>query len=449
MHTIRKRLALILILCTVLSLLVAAFLVNMTINSTFNRYISDNQERRNNRIVSYLEEIYARDREWTSDSGVELQHEGHMSNYCITLMDKDKKAIWAMDPNEIKQMSSEHSGSEYRTQTFAIRYQIKVVGYVSIGQYSPIILSEEDMHFKVSINKSIVISVIVAIVLAALISVLVSRQFSKPIKAVSDTSVDLTKGKYSSNTDMKSSVVEIDNLIKSTNILGEKLQYQDDVRKRLVSDISHEIRTPLNVFQNNLEAMIDGIFPVTTERLINLNEEVIRFGKLLNNLDILKELESENVEYHMEQVDLKELITKIYDTFLMAANRKNIQLELTVKPKQDYTILGDKDKLSQVFFNILSNAVKFTNEGGHIFVELTGDKGNIYLYVRDTGIGINKKDLPFIFERLYRGDKSRNQIEGSGIGLTISKQILFHHSAVIDVESEEGKGTKVIVKFVR
>ena len=449
MHSIRRRLAFILITCTMLSLLFSAIFVNLAVNSTFNKYISDNQEKRNERIVSYFEEVYKRDLNWTADSGKEMQHEGYMSNYCLTLLDKDKKEIWAMNPKEILNMSGENAGNEYRTATFDITYQEKVVGYVIIGQYEPVLVSEQDINFKMSINRSIAISVVVAIAFAALISIYYSKQFSNPVKAVSETSVDLTEGKYTSKTVMKSNVLEIDNLIKSINILGEKLKYQDELRKRLVSDISHEIRTPLNIFQNNLEAMIDGVFPVTTDRLNNLNDEVIRFGRLLNNLDALKELEETNVELQMKSVNLKELITKLSDIFFVHSKRKNITLSLRIKPKQKYTILGDEDKLRQVFINILSNAVKFTNPGGDITISLDSDKNYIYLSVKDNGIGINKQDLPFIFERLYRGDKSRNQVEGNGIGLTITKQILLHHSASIEVDSEEGVGTNVRVRFVK
>ncbi len=449
MHTIRKRLAFILISCTILSLLFSALLVNLAINSTFDKYISDNQQKRNDRIVGYFEEVYKRDKNWTSDSGKEIQHEGYMSNYCITLLDKDKKVIWAMDPEEILKMNGNHAGSEFKTTTFSINNQGNTVGYVIIGQYDPVLISEQDINFKVSVYSNIAISVVISIALAILISIYFSKQFSNPIKSVSETSVDLTEGKYSSKTNKKSSVVEINNLIRSVNILGEKLQYQDDLRKRLVSDISHEIRTPLNIFQNNLEAMIDGVYPVTEDRLINLNNEVIRFGKLLNNLDTLKELEEHAATYQMEKVDLRELISKIYDTFSILANRKNIILDLYFQPKLDFMIIGDSDKLSQVMFNILSNAVKFSEAEGKISIRMEGDKNHIRMSVKDTGIGISKKDLPFIFERLYRGDKSRNKIEGSGIGLTISKQILIQHSATIEVDSKEGVGTTVMVTFNR
>jgi signal transduction histidine kinase len=369
-----------------------------------------------------------------------------MSKYCITLLDADNNVVWAMDPSEIADMRSENTG-EYTTSTFDIHFNEKIVGHVIIGQYNPVIVSEQDINFKLSINRNIAISVVVAIAFAALIGIYFSKQFSDPIKDVSDTSVDLMEGKYGAKSNSKSNIREINNLIKSINILGDKLKYQDELRRRLVSDISHEIRTPLNIFQNNLEAMIDGVFPVTNNRLVNLNDEVIRFGKMLNNLDALKELEEENAEYHMEKVNLDNLVRKLYDSFYILAEKQNIKLSLRIQKGRSYRMTGDEDKLSQVFFNILSNAVKFTKPGGNISVDLKSNKDQILLYVKDNGIGINKKDLPFIFERLYRGDKSRHQVEGSGIGLTISKQILLYHSATIEVESEEGQGTCVIVRF--
>ncbi|MDF2941701.1 MAG: signal transduction histidine kinase [Herbinix sp.] len=449
MHTIRKRLSFILVFCTILSVLLSAFFVNLAVNSTFNKYISDNQEKRNDRIVRYFEEVYKRDLNWTADSGKEIQHEGYMSKYCITLLDKDKKVIWAMDTSEIIDMSNENAGSEYRTATFNITYQDTTVGYVIIGQYDPVLVSEQDINFKNSINKNIAISVIITIAFAGLISMYFSKQFSNPIKAVSETSVNLTEGNYKSKTETKSKVQEINNLINSINTLGERLEYQDDLRKRLVSDISHEIRTPLNIFQNNLEAMIDGVFPATADRLVNLNDEVIRFGKLLNNLDVLKQIEEENISLNFETVDLAELIKNVYDNFSIPTQNRNIKLSLNILPNEAYELLGDKDKLRQVFINILSNAVKFTENEGSISVHLESNKNQFLVIVKDTGIGIKKDDLPFIYERLYRGDKSRHQIEGSGIGLTITKQILIRHSATIDVESEEGVGTCVTLRFNR
>jgi signal transduction histidine kinase len=368
------------------------------------------QNKRYERIVSYFEEVYKRQAKWTEDSGVELMHEAYMSNYCLTLMDSDKKTLWGMDPLEIKNnphlntMITQDKGV-YNARTFEIKSDGKIVGYVEIGQYSSVLLSEEDINFKSSINKSIIASGILTFVIIITISLYFSKQFSTPIKEVSNMSVNLSKGNFDAKSITKSNIEELEDLRKSVNVLAKKLKNQDNLRRRLVSDISHEIRTPLNVLQNNLEAMIDGVFPVTDERLNYLNEEVVRFGRLLNNLNVLKEFEAESIKLSFEPVLLDEFIEDITKEFSSFAENKKIKLTYEVQPNVKYLITGDRDKLKQVFINLLSNAVKFTDENGKVSVKLYSRGSKIKVEIKDNGIGIKEEDLPFIFERLYRGDR--------------------------------------------
>lgn len=451
MYSIRRKLSIIILVCSILAAFLTALFVNMTINNEFNKYMLDIQNKRNDKIVQYFQEVYKRDKKWTVDSGSEMKHEAYMSNYCLTLLDANKRLVWMMDPNDIKEKEHfkalDNKNGVFNTSSFPIKYNGDIVGYVQIGQYSSVVLSAEDVNFKLSINKGIVASIFLSLFIVIIISLYISKQFSVPIREVSNISVKLSNGDYNSRTDVNTNILEIEKLKSSINMLGEKLNQQDILRKRLVSDISHEIRTPLNILQNNLEAMIDGIFPVNTEQLIGLNDEVIRFGKLLNNLNALKKFETETVSINKEGVRLDELLSLICDDFSIALKEKNIDLVYNIRSNKDYSIIGDVDKLKQVFINLLSNAVKFSNCGGKVWVNLTRDKEGIIVSIRDTGIGISKEDLPFIFERLYRGDKSRNKIEGSGIGLTIVKDILTLHSASIEAQSEVGKGSTFTIRF--
>jgi two-component system, OmpR family, sensor histidine kinase BaeS len=450
MYSIRRRLSIILIICSISAVFLSALLVNIAVAGTFNKYLQNNQNKRDARIIEYFQEVYKNDQKLTVNSGLELQHEAYMNNYCLTLTDENKNLIWGMDPNDLSHMDmvSGNSGI-YSEKTYEIEYNSNIVGYVSIGQYSPVILSEDDINFKNSINISIALSGLAAIFAGVLISIFASRQFSKPIKYVSETSVKLANGKYDSNIDEKSNILEISNLIDSINTLGERLKNQDNLRKRLVTDISHEIRTPLNVLQNNLEAMIDGIFPANTERLESLNDEVIRFGKLLNNLDMLKDMEDENISLNRGTVDLESLISNVCTDYSIDLKEKNIELKTFSDSGSDYSISGDYDKLRQVFLNIMSNAVKFTGNKGVIAINQKADKDYVYIDIKDTGFGISEEDLPFIFERMYRGDKSRREIDGSGIGLAIVKNVLMLHSATIEVYSKEGNGTQFKMRFKR
>ena len=452
-HSIRKRLSLIIIFCAVVAVLLSVLIVNVTITNTFNKYMEDIQTKRNTRLVEYFQQIYKRDGAWTQTSGEEMMHEAYMNNYCLTLLDENGKVIWEMNHEDIKNKNyiNLHNNMEeegvYTTEIFDINVNEKNVGSIIVGQYSPVLISKEDISFKTEINKGIVLSGILTLAIVTIISLILSKQFSEPIKEVSKTSVSLSKGNYNSKSNIKSSIEEIRNLTESINDLGEKLNSQDLLRKRLVSDISHEIRTPLNVLQNNLEAMIDGIIPVTTDKLNNLNDEVIRFGKLLNNLNALKQIESDEIVLKLGLVNIEELLCAVVSDFSIAANENNVNLIMNREENKDLVVLGDYDKLKQVFINLISNGIKFNNTNGTVWVNMSSNEDSVIVEIKDNGIGIKKEDLPFIFERMYRGDKSRHKIEGSGLGLTLVKKILTLHSGSIDVESKENKGTTFTVRI--
>ncbi|SQB36676.1 sensor histidine kinase [Clostridium cochlearium] len=453
MNSIRKKILISILICSIFGLGVSFILINLNVNNSFNDYMEDMQNKRDKRIIEYFSQVYKRDGSWTEESGEELIHEAYMNNYCLSLMNTDKKIIWMMNPDTIRQkghmmdmMQNKNKGI-YTSKTYEIKVEEKIVGYVAIGQYSSILLSKEDEKFINSLNNSVLISILFTIIITVIISLYISKQISNPIKKVSDISVALSKGNYDIGIESKSNILEIKKLEDSISELKEKLQKQDSLRKRLVSDISHEIRTPLNILQNNLEAMIDGIFPLDEENLVGLNEEVIRFGKLLDNLNILKEIEGEDINLSMHKVSLKNILEGVIKDFSIILKEKHIQLEKHIDKDKNYYINGDENALKQVLINIISNSVKFIKSNGIIKVILKENKNNIEIIIEDNGEGIKREDLPFIFERLYRGDKSRHEIDGSGIGLTIVKRILNIHSAYIDIESELGKGTIVQIKF--
>ena len=451
MHSIRRRLSLILIICSIAAVVLSAIFVNIAVDRTFNKYMSNIQDKRNKNVLEYFQQVYKNDKIWTKDSGVEMMHEAYMSNYCITLLDSNKNVVWGMNPTDIKektQMTMHGNGEgEYTSKTFDIKDGNSIVGYIIIGQYFPVILSQDDINFRNSINRGIAYSAVITIIIVSIIGLKLSKQFSGPIKRVSDISVDLSNGNYESKVEIKSNIRELNFLSKSMNTLGEKLKSQEDLRKKLISDISHEIRTPLNVLQNNLEAMIDGVVPISSERLVSLDDEVIRFSKLLDGLNMLKKFETNEIELLEEEIFIDELIAGVCEDFYFAAKNKNINLVYNIQNNGKYKMQGDIDKLKQVFINLISNSIKFTEMGGKVWVNLSENKNQIIVKIKDNGIGISEEDLPFIFERLYRGDKSRHEIEGNGIGLTVVKKILDMHSAIIKVDSEKSLGTEIIIFF--
>lgn len=313
MHKIKTRLGILIFISVLAAISSTAILVNFTIDRKFNQYLETNQEKRNEFIVSYLREVYEKNEGWNSNSGVELIHEAYMSKYCLTLRDSEKNVIWEMSlKSSEREIHFDKSYSEneglYQTQTFEIYSDNVLVGYVDVGQYSSVLMTEEDIEFRYSINKSIALSGLLACISVMMFSLHFSKQLSSPIVSVVSIASLMSRGIFDAKSEVNSNISEIDSLNRNIGILGKKLKYQDEIRSRLVSDISHEIRTPLNILQNNFEAMIDGVLPVNNEKLAYLNEEVIRFGKMLDTLNTLKKFESESLKLELEKVCLSDLV---------------------------------------------------------------------------------------------------------------------------------------------
>lgn len=299
-----------------------------------------------------------------------------------------------------------------------------------------------DIYLRDINNVTIGISLIMIIVVIS-ISIFLSQQISKPIIVVSKMTDSIKKGGYDQTLEYESSIVEIDNLINSINDLSKELYNMENMRKRLTSDISHELRTPLTSIQTHLEAMIDGIWEPSEERLNSVNEEVIRLSHLVNQLKNLAKFDSEENKLDISEVDLKQLVKNIIYNNESYALEKNININSNLEEIRAFI---DKEKISQVIINLLSNAIRYSNNNGEIFIKLYKFEDLIKISVKDNGIGIPKESLEYIFERFYRVDKSRcRNTGGTGVGLTICKSIIDLHGGNIEVKSKLNVGSEFII----
>lgn len=207
--------------------------------------------------------------------------------------------------------------------------------------------------------------------------------------------------------------------------------------------MAHELRTPLTAISAHLEAMISGLWEPTPKRLSACYEEVGRLSHLINDLQRLSQIEGENLKLHRTPEDLLKIAALATETMEGEALKK--KLTLTVKGEPSL-IEVDRERILQVVINLLSNAIKYTGEGGHITLEILDTPEESILQVTDDGIGIPQEEIPLIFERFYRTDKSRSRkTGGAGIGLTIVKSIVSAHGGTITAESEVDKGSTFTV----
>ena len=304
---------------------------------------------------------------------------------------------------------------------------------------------EDDLEFLNIMNKFMIFISIVSVISVIIISAIISKSISNPIKNVSKIAKVIGSGNYKNRLNYKSNIKEVNELTKSIDMLSEELNKQELLRKQLTTDIAHELRTPVTNIQGHLDAIIDGIWDPTPERLTSIREEVQRLGKLIGSIKNLSTFDSSLSQLNKTKTNLSDFIKNITYTYESKALEKNIKIEYELNEVFAYV---DKEKFSQVIVNILVNAIKYTNYGGTILIKVKNYDDSINISIKDNGIGIPKEELHYIFERFYRVDKSRSKDTGGiGVGLAISKAIVSEHGGDILVYSELGKGSEFVIKL--
>ena len=236
---------------------------------------------------------------------------------------------------------------------------------------------------------------------------------------------------------------ELTQLADSLNHLSEELQKQESLRRNLTADVAHELRTPLETLKSHLEALGDGVWEPTKERFDSCSEEVDRLIQLVASLQTLTQAESESLDLRMEPAKLLVVAQSVVSLVEPYYESKGVHLRL--EGNDQVEVMLDRDKWKQVLLNLLDNALKYTEQGGTVTVSV--GPGAV-VQVADTGAGIREEDLPFVFERFYRAEKSRNRATGgAGIGLAIVKKFVTAHGGTITAESEFGKGTTFTIRF--
>ncbi|MEE1071919.1 MAG: HAMP domain-containing sensor histidine kinase [Cellulosilyticum sp.] len=453
MISLRKQLFTIFFAIGIAMVLCTSMIVNIIIKKNFEDYVNNNIKEAGDTILELVQESY---NEGTLSEDVVRASiiDSPMGNFAVSILDRNKEYLWGVDKAQFfnklqKEVEKEHVKLDYHLYREVDRpYYTKageVAGYVRTGYYPSDLLSRNDKKFQNNVKVSIIWCSSMILMWFLFAGLYISRLFTYHIYGISKTSIALADGKLNARYLFKSKIKEIETLRHSMNYLGEKLERQDTIRKKLISDVSHEIRTPLQILQSNLEAMIDGIYPIDEEQMNILYKEVVRFGKLLNNLDLLKNVEESESKMNFRVINLNESLTEVFDAFKIVAKEKKINYQMKNTETERVMLSADKDALKQLWMNIVSNALKFTGEKGEIRVITSLQHKECTIIIQDSGIGIAEEDLPFVFERMYRGDKSRELYEGSGIGLTMVKNIVEKHRGKVKIESKEGKYTKVIV----
>ena len=396
------------LLVTLMAFSIIGISANVILEKQFKEYVIDNINQKNEEISETLKNRYVYWGDQWDVVGIENLGISALSDgLIIRVSDENGNVLWdAMSHNSgvcadmlknmadiMKDQNASFNGG-YTEKNYQLITNNRNVGTVAIGYYGPYFYTDNDISFLKTLNKLLLLATAFAGILSLMLGTYMAKRLSSPISKVIRTAEEIADGKYDSRASDFSNTLEMDELTNTINKLAETLGKQETLRKRLTADVAHELRTPIANLQGHLEAFIDGIWKPETGRLKSCHEETIRLTKIVSDLEMLARYDGEKVEIKKEQFDLSGLISSILLSFDNEFRNKNITHLTDIQIQQ---LNADKDKISQIMVNLISNALKYTPEGGKIFIRTSGDENEVRITIKDNGIGISKEDLPYIF----------------------------------------------------
>ncbi|MDR2176696.1 MAG: HAMP domain-containing histidine kinase [Treponema sp.] len=460
MIRLKHRLTLTYVFFISLALAVLTVMVNHVTSHIFTGLVKQNIARKSDDIVWIITRQYNPvfrdfDSVTVETIGMYFIHEG----YILTIFDERGDLVWDARSHDMRECAAVletiaarmendfRVGGSFQKRQYPLRYADRLVGNISIETYGPFFYSEAEALFLSSVNRLFVIAGLVFVLLSVVVSLCLSRAIALPILKAEEAARQIAAlhspgGGGDQNRSIRLNdryqTKELAGLSRSINELARELEEGERRQKRLISDIAHELRTPLTYVRGSIEAILDGVWQVDREHLAGCHEEIMRVTALIEDLNTLTSLEWEHISLNKTDFDLAELLRLTAEQFKAQADKKGINLITRLVPSP---VTADYDRLKQVFINLLSNAVAYTDKGS-ITVSLEPSATGRRVSIADTGIGIAPEDLPHIFERLYRADKSRNRNSGgAGIGLAIAAAIVSAHGGTITAESGGGGTT--------
>lgn len=452
LQTLRSKILFYLVLISMIGILIVSFFIQYGFEESFNSYLDRNREKKIDRIITEIEKDYRKNGHFTSDPVYGLLHEHAMTDQLYFQL-YDRFGQLQMDSSNIRSMLNSFGltepapdGEEWHSKTYILKVDNTLIGKL-VAIY-PKGLIDDEYTFIQTIQLYIYAAVCLTIVLAIVFSMLFSKKLTAGLKKLSFAANELQQHNLDIRIPLSGLPTEVKQIAISFNNLAESLAREEMLRKQFTGDLAHELRTPLATLRSQIEAFQDGIWEPTPQRLQVSHEELMRLVRLVNELEKL--LAAENPQIKLEKIELEagSVLEALYEMFMPIFKEKGVNLYIE-EPKQEELFEADKDKLMQILSNILNNALKYTPEGKNVTLSVETEKaGYVGFKIQDEGSGMAEDDIPHIFERFYRGDKSRDRKTGGvGIGLSIVKALMDAHKGLIKVKSKLNKGTSITLWF--
>ncbi len=291
--------------------------------------------------------------------------------------------------------------------------------------------------FVSAVHRYLIWASIAAFILALALSVVLMRRLLGPLTNMTGTAQRIAEGDYTGEVPVVSND-EVGRLSAAFNRMSASLRHTEQLRKRMVIDVAHELRTPLTNIRGYLEALADNVLTASPETLLLLQEETLRLSNLVEDIMRLAKADAARADLHQVEIEAHSAVTQMLDAFRPQFEARRITMAMDLK-QRSIKIYADPEKLSQVVSNLLQNALQYTPSGGTLTISIEQIPQEILFVFANTRGELEDQDLPFIFERFYRGEKSRSREHGgAGIGLAIVKELIEAHGGHVGAELAEG-----------
>ncbi|TVM36552.1 ATP-binding protein [Oceanidesulfovibrio marinus] len=352
--------------------------------------------------------------------------------------------VFLQDADHTMLVGPEDRDPDLKQELLPLRFQGNIVGYVGLMQRKRLVDRRQLVFLR---QQKVTLAIIAGFML--LVSALLSRPFAnrlvRPIRALAEGTHRLAAGNYETRVQVERRD-ELGQLARDFNRLAMTLEQNESARRQWVADISHELRTPLSILRGELEGLQDGVRQATPEAINSLHGEVLRLGRLVDDLYQLAVSDVGALTYRKEPVELAEVFDDALEPFASEFEHKGIALQYDRGPDAGRTVFADAERLHQLFGNLLENSVKYTDPGGAVEVRLEYDGGRARVHILDSAPGVPERELGRLFERLYRVEGSRSrETGGAGLGLAICRNIAEAHEGTVAAHTSPLGGVWITV----
>jgi two-component system sensor histidine kinase BaeS len=454
MRSLAIKLTLAFLLVGLTGSVLVALIVQQRTQSEFDQLIK-NQNQEN--LVLYLGEYYETNGSW---AGVETVFRS-LQRFSATLpspqeeprFDPRRSLFILTDANGqvIYGRAPDEPGNPLPKSTLQNGVPIEVNGSVAgwllfnpaLDRWRP---GTPEGNFLASVSNAIFVSAIVASVTALVMGGILAFTMTRSLRELTAGTRRLAEGKLGHQVKVHSKD-ELGELANSFNQMSAALAHSTELRRQMTADIAHDLRTPLSVILGYTEAFSDGKLEPSPEIFTVMHREALHLSHLVADLRTLSLADAGELPLNIQLFSPQELLQRTLDAHRVKAHNKDVHLSIDVDA--DLPLISvDVDRMAQVLGNLMSNALRYTPSGGDICLAAAGDENGVQLSISDTGPGIASQDIPFIFERSFRGDRARHQQEGeTGLGLAIARSLVIAQGGTISVKSVEGEGTTFTLHF--